>query len=319
MARNGSPNAPGRRRTSARVSDCTPGAGSSPCTVTSSVGGAAARARAPRRAAGGGRGGGGARRGGRGLRRRRRGEADLGLDPGGDGLAVPRGRREAPAGRGRHRRGGEGLVPRRGARRAHRSVGADHQDEHHLRVAAARPPGNRRARGASGRGGSTGHRGRRPARAAARPAPRRPPARARRARRRAWSLPPPLRVGSRSFEGVARRPSGRARLPAGTPRAEACPDVTRRGRLRALPPNGEDMQSARIANLLERRPIGERVLVNGWVRTRRDSKAAASPSSSSTTGAACRTSRPSPRPRSPTTRTRSSSSPRAPASAWRAR
>ena len=32
------------------------------------------------------------------------------------------------------------------------------------------------------------------------------------------------------------------------------------------------MQSARIANLLERRPIGERVLVNGWVRTRRDSK-----------------------------------------------
>jgi len=33
------------------------------------------------------------------------------------------------------------------------------------------------------------------------------------------------------------------------------------------------MQSARIANLLERRPVGERVLVNGWVRTRRDSKA----------------------------------------------
>ena len=32
------------------------------------------------------------------------------------------------------------------------------------------------------------------------------------------------------------------------------------------------MQSARIANLLERRPVGERVLVNGWVRTRRDSK-----------------------------------------------
>jgi asparaginyl-tRNA synthetase len=32
------------------------------------------------------------------------------------------------------------------------------------------------------------------------------------------------------------------------------------------------MQSTRIANLLERRPIGERVLVNGWVRTRRDSK-----------------------------------------------
>ncbi len=33
------------------------------------------------------------------------------------------------------------------------------------------------------------------------------------------------------------------------------------------------MQPARIANLLERRPIGERVLLNGWVRTRRDSKA----------------------------------------------
>jgi asparaginyl-tRNA synthetase len=32
------------------------------------------------------------------------------------------------------------------------------------------------------------------------------------------------------------------------------------------------MQSVRIANLLETRPIGERVLVNGWVRTRRDSK-----------------------------------------------
>jgi asparaginyl-tRNA synthetase len=32
------------------------------------------------------------------------------------------------------------------------------------------------------------------------------------------------------------------------------------------------MQSARIAHLLETRPVGERVLVNGWVRTRRDSK-----------------------------------------------
>ncbi|MFT3767091.1 MAG: asparagine--tRNA ligase [Minicystis sp.] len=32
------------------------------------------------------------------------------------------------------------------------------------------------------------------------------------------------------------------------------------------------MQSARIATLLETRPVGERVLVNGWVRTRRDSK-----------------------------------------------
>jgi len=32
------------------------------------------------------------------------------------------------------------------------------------------------------------------------------------------------------------------------------------------------MKSARIANLLETRPVGERVLVNGWVRTRRDSK-----------------------------------------------
>jgi asparaginyl-tRNA synthetase len=32
------------------------------------------------------------------------------------------------------------------------------------------------------------------------------------------------------------------------------------------------MQSARIATLLESRPVGERVLVNGWVRTRRDSK-----------------------------------------------
>ncbi|APR85258.1 Asparaginyl-tRNA synthetase [Minicystis rosea] len=32
------------------------------------------------------------------------------------------------------------------------------------------------------------------------------------------------------------------------------------------------MQSTRIATLLETRPVGERVLVNGWVRTRRDSK-----------------------------------------------
>jgi asparaginyl-tRNA synthetase len=32
------------------------------------------------------------------------------------------------------------------------------------------------------------------------------------------------------------------------------------------------MQAASIANLLERRPIGETVRVNGWVRTRRDSK-----------------------------------------------
>src|SRR5512144_1491049 len=32
------------------------------------------------------------------------------------------------------------------------------------------------------------------------------------------------------------------------------------------------MKSARIATLLETRPVGERVLVNGWVRTRRDSK-----------------------------------------------
>jgi asparaginyl-tRNA synthetase len=32
------------------------------------------------------------------------------------------------------------------------------------------------------------------------------------------------------------------------------------------------MQSARIANVLETRPVGARVLVNGWVRTRRDSK-----------------------------------------------
>ncbi len=32
------------------------------------------------------------------------------------------------------------------------------------------------------------------------------------------------------------------------------------------------MQSARIAHLLHARPLGERVLVNGWVRTRRDSK-----------------------------------------------
>ena len=32
------------------------------------------------------------------------------------------------------------------------------------------------------------------------------------------------------------------------------------------------MESARIATLLETRPVGERVLVNGWVRTRRDSK-----------------------------------------------
>ena len=32
------------------------------------------------------------------------------------------------------------------------------------------------------------------------------------------------------------------------------------------------MQSTRLAILLETRPIGERVLVNGWVRTRRDSK-----------------------------------------------
>ena len=32
------------------------------------------------------------------------------------------------------------------------------------------------------------------------------------------------------------------------------------------------MQSTRIATLLETRPIGERVVVNGWVRTRRDSK-----------------------------------------------
>jgi asparaginyl-tRNA synthetase len=32
------------------------------------------------------------------------------------------------------------------------------------------------------------------------------------------------------------------------------------------------MQSARIRTLLERRPVGERVMVNGWVRTRRDSK-----------------------------------------------
>jgi asparaginyl-tRNA synthetase len=36
---------------------------------------------------------------------------------------------------------------------------------------------------------------------------------------------------------------------------------------------GDVMQSAaRIATLLETRPVGERVVVNGWVRTRRDSK-----------------------------------------------
>jgi asparaginyl-tRNA synthetase len=36
--------------------------------------------------------------------------------------------------------------------------------------------------------------------------------------------------------------------------------------------HGDDMHASRIADLLAKRPVGERVAVNGWVRTRRDSK-----------------------------------------------
>src|SRR5262245_32085085 len=77
-----------------------------------------------------------------------------------------------------------------------------------------------------------------------------------------------------------------ATLPSDAPAPEACRDVTpprgmglsgrsQHATLRAprrRRDEGDVMQSARIATLLESRPVGERVLVNGWVRTRRDSK-----------------------------------------------
>ncbi len=98
------------------------------------------------------------------------------------------------------------------------------------------------------------------------------------ARRAGASAGGPRRSSMRGRRGHRNKPA--ARGGARCRRGEACPGgAFRRARLRALKSPGwalfgrrKSCNPARIAHLLHAYPSGRRVLVNGWVRTRRDSK-----------------------------------------------